>query len=293
MSGHIAKHVPSAKKIAEMHARIEELFAKNKTVTGEMLIGLLSAICPPLVARSIVYILMSHQILLPKQVGNSVEQYSFQLRKKQFNNYFEKQMEIADVLSEVELPAKSLARQETCEIVVTYPQDAHFKKTNVGLLYPALKRLILGAQKELAIVSPFFDPFGTLQLTDDLIAAAKRGVQIRIVTRTEESMDENVTTTSSIKLLTDAFSAAGVEHLLQVRSYHKTNEETFKQIFSVHAKLLISDDVSGYVGSANITSTSLYSNFEAGVILRGEQVKVLLQLFENLWQSAENLKGDK
>ena len=49
---------------------------------------------------------------------------------------------------------------------------------------------------------------------------------------------------------------------------------------SNHAKLVISDDSSAYVGSAELRLNSLYKNFEVGVVIRGTNVVGLTELFD-------------
>ena len=53
-------------------------------------------------------------------------------------------------------------------------------------------------------------------------------------------------------------------------------EETF------HAKLALADDDLAYVGSSNFMSTSLVHSLEAGVLLRGDQVKPWVDLIDTL-----------
>lgn len=58
---------------------------------------------------------------------------------------------------------------------------------------------------------------------------------------------------------------------------------------TLHTKLILVDDTTAYIGSTNLTVTSLCDNWEIGVKIEGEQVKdIILPYFKMLWHGGEN-----
>jgi len=89
----------------------------------------------------------------------------------------------------------------------------------------------------------------------------------------------------------EAFKKHGFESKIDIRDYFKRDPKSSKHMFAVHSKLLISDDSECYIGSANITATSLYSNFETGIIFNGKEVCKAKALFNSLWQASKRYMG--
>jgi cardiolipin synthase A/B len=82
------------------------------------------------------------------------------------------------------------------------------------------------------------------QLLDALAAAARRGVRVRIVISPSGDFGAEV----------DALTASGVEIRLSRRLY-------------IHAKLIVADGERAFVGSQNLSATSLDQNRELGIII--------------------------
>ncbi len=71
-------------------------------------------------------------------------------------------------------------------------------------------------------------------------------------------------------------------HPVSVRYLHERKNGS--QMFQLHAKVLHSEGLGAYVGSANFTDTSLRYNLEAGVLVRDKGVvDGLRQLFDHVF----------
>lgn len=82
------------------------------------------------------------------------------------------------------------------------------------------------------------------ELLDAFIAAEERGVQVRII----------ISPSAEFRAEREALSAAGVDIRLMSALY-------------VHAKLIIADDATAYLGSQNLSATSLDLNRELGIVV--------------------------
>jgi phosphatidylserine/phosphatidylglycerophosphate/cardiolipin synthase-like enzyme len=58
------------------------------------------------------------------------------------------------------------------------------------------------------------------------------------------------------------------------------------QMFQMHAKLVCIDESAAYIGSANLTDTSIHYNLELGVVTRDPgELRSVGQLFEFVWST--------
>lgn len=71
---------------------------------------------------------------------------------------------------------------------------------------------------------------------------------------------------------------------LEVRDLYEWDELRGGQAFATHAKTVIVDDSTCYVGSANLTDTSLSTNFEFGVVVSGELVSDAIAVFDEVFE---------
>jgi len=148
------------------------------------------------------------------------------------------------------------------ELVWTLP-NSHPSRSIRGQTYlDCCLRLVREAKESLTIVSPFIDPAGIGALSVPLLDALSHGVGVRLFVH--DALNIGTLTSRALEELrreTDrrgdlsVFSAeagAGRDRLLNPL---------------LHAKLVIRDDQALLLGSANLTSHALGSNFEAGVLL--------------------------
>jgi phosphatidylserine/phosphatidylglycerophosphate/cardiolipin synthase-like enzyme len=72
---------------------------------------------------------------------------------------------------------------------------------------------------------------------------------------------------------------------LALRELYKTDTDG-QHVHATHAKLIIADETTAYVGSANFTRTSLRYNFELGVLISGPAVREITQMFDYIFGNA-------
>ena len=119
-----------------------------------------------------------------------------------------------------------------------------------GLLSTAdvFRRMLAAARKSIKIFSPYVDPTFT-----GLAEAAKAPIQV-VTTLRESRMRSS-----------PVLERFATTHPLSVRYLHEKHARS--QMFQLHAKMILIDSTSAYVGSANFTDTSLHYNFELGLYL--------------------------
>jgi putative cardiolipin synthase len=144
-----------------------------------------------------------------------------------------------------------------------------------------LARLLEGAQRKVLIQSPYLVP------SDEAMALLRRlrerNVQVRISTNSMASTD-NLPAFSGYRNRRDELLALGVEvfeykpdpqvqrQLMQRAAPLRTAPPQEPPIFSLHAKSLVVDGRSAYVGTFNFDPRSQNLNTEVGVIVRDESL---------------------
>jgi HKD family nuclease len=225
-------------------------------------------------AEAVVYVLMDEGHFEVEKAGKRIGSYIFAVQPT-IQLYLLAQKAGVKVVKGVATPSAA----EDHELLVTYPNDKKFVRIDeLRLLFPNLKRLIRSAEKELLIINPFFDAAGIERIINDLLGAASSGVKTKIVVR---EYGQHETLTECVDTIIDNFISNGSARLLQVRDYYKKLDH---QIYAIHSKIIIADSAKCYVGSANLTMSSFYSNLELGVLLKGRTVRPVRSLFENLWK---------
>ena len=157
---------------------------------------------------------------------------------------------------------------ENPTVVATIPFKEFTPIRGLKSLYAELCRLIIGSENEISIINPFFDRDGREKMLTYLEGALERGVAVRILSRGKVGGQAR----TFIRPL-----KARAREGVNVRMLPRGRET------AVHAKLLISDSKSAYVGSANLTGRSLAYNLELGVILRDTPASILANIFNQLW----------
>jgi hypothetical protein len=161
-------------------------------------------------------------------------------------------------------------------IVMTIP--APYAKTflndhpQVAITAEMFKQLFSQAKKRIEIFSPYIDAsYSTLH------QFISHGVDVKIVTTpyVDQSGKEHPN--------------AAVERLFQNinQNVHYIRNATDEiQLFQIHSKLIIIDDIAAYVGSANLKETSLYHNLEIGVLIQtSEQINLLSDIFNDIYSN--------
>jgi phosphatidylserine/phosphatidylglycerophosphate/cardiolipin synthase-like enzyme len=133
----------------------------------------------------------------------------------------------------------------------------------------AMVEIIKNAKKSLDIYNE--------EMVDDAVenalqAAAQHGVAVRII----------MTYSSEWKRAFGELKSAGVE----IRTYPAT-----KAALYIHAKMILVDDTSAFVGSENFSAASLYNNRELGITFTDPvAITPLARTFNADWQNAESFK---
>ncbi|HXG60390.1 MAG TPA: phospholipase D-like domain-containing protein [Planctomycetota bacterium] len=119
-----------------------------------------------------------------------------------------------------------------------------------GILSTAevFRRLFAEAQTSVKVFSPYVDPTFT-----SLAQSARAPIQI-VTTLREARQRSNP--------VLERFASA---RPLAVRYLHEKHARA--QMFQLHAKMILADSSRAYLGSANLTDTSLHYNFELGIYL--------------------------
>jgi cardiolipin synthase len=121
----------------------------------------------------------------------------------------------------------------------------------------AIRQLIDGARTRLDLMNPYFTDADIIQR---VIAAAKRGVKVRIVV---SQTSNNTQASAALKAHYSSLLAAGV----QIWEVPGT---------VVHAKVVVADDTVVF-GTVNFDAWSLYRNFEVSMIARSAPAVTLFE----------------
>ena len=164
-----------------------------------------------------------------------------------------------------------------CEPVVSIPSPLRgpLNARIPGLLTTdqVFRRLLETAQRSLKIFSPYVDPAFTA-----LAEGARAPIQV-VTTLRESRMRSSP--------VLERFASS---RPLAVRYLHERRMSA--QMFQLHAKTLIADGRRAYVGSANLTDTSLHYNFEMGLLIEEPEVVAALEtLFDYVFNFAARPAG--
>lgn len=171
-------------------------------------------------------------------------------------------------------------------LVSTLPEEIESELTvDVGRLDIALRRMLLDASDTVRISNPYFDP--DQWIIDDLAALPGRGIKTRILTRevTGENPDERAL--EAVTAIVRSLSSDEVQNV-KIRDFFETSRTGY-QTGAVHAKIISVDDEQCYIGSANLTNLNLHGNFEFGVILEGDLVSDVSEVFDAVFERSESV----
>ncbi|WP_254832862.1 phospholipase D-like domain-containing protein [Haloglomus salinum] len=181
--------------------------------------------------------------------------------------------------------------------LVTFPDDPSFDATTpaeFGMegLMSTLVSAVKDSSEEIVLLSPFFEQTGFGRLADVLLDALGRGVELTVVTRyLGDSSSHNH---SVIQDFVTRARERGVAKGLKTVDYtvwaddvpaSDRNQEGENPAFTLHAKVMVFDRTSAYVGSANVTDYGFGRYLELGVLLGGPPVKQVSELCNFLLES--------
>jgi putative cardiolipin synthase len=182
--------------------------------------------------------------------------------------------------------------------LVTFPSDPAFEDvspTSFGMawLMPTLTRQVKRSESSITLVAPFFEKDGFAHLEEVLLAAMDRNVEVRIISR--YLTDTESYNYSVLKSFVKRANERDIDlSLLTCVDYTRWNAETpssqRKQDgatpeFTLHAKIMLFDEMAAYVGSANVTDYGFEHYLETGILLEGPPVEGFVDLVRFLRNS--------
>ncbi len=285
----LAELFKDKKIIRQIKEILFDIFDKSEAITGKKIVKALEPVVGGINTSSLLYSFLDKKILLKKKIADDIHLYSFKLNREGLDTYISNELKEIDKVSKEEEPP--VIKQANFELVATYPEDDNYSTpTEIKSLLAAIRRSIKSTNEEILMTTPFVDTIGMDAVIEDLVNAAKKGVIIKLITRETFTCKSNSCPRIVLKKLRDSFKEGGVIDRLFIRDYHIVNEETGKQQSSVHAKLLLFDNKRAYIGSANMTYSSLYYNFELGVIIERDNLNELHQAFYRLWDLSRQVE---
>ncbi len=136
-----------------------------------------------------------------------------------------------------------------------------------------LRDLFTSARESIKVFSPYVDPSFT-----SLAGAARAPIQV-VTTICESRRKSN-----------PVLERFATTRPLAVRYLHEKFAQS--QMFQLHAKMVLADRSRAYIGSANLTDTSLHYNLELGVYLEDAALIARLQaLFDHVYDFAARAPG--
>lgn len=182
--------------------------------------------------------------------------------------------------------------------LVTFPADPAFEDispTSFGMswLMPTLTRQIKRSNESITLLAPFFEAEGFSHLEEVLLAAMERSVQVTVVSRYLTDSD------SYNHAVLKSFAKTAQERnidtsLLTLVDYTRWSSETPTERrrqdgatpeFTLHAKIILFDDVATYIGSANVTDYGFEHYLETGILVEGPPVEGFVDLVDFLLKS--------
>ena len=161
------------------------------------------------------------------------------------------------------------------------------KNINAKTLKSQFYSLFNEAKKSIKICSPFLEWNGFTYFQEVLLSKAQQNVKIEILSR-EISSSENNRRFEEFRKIYECFKSKNLENNLFIRNYYYRTENK-KLASSIHAKIIIIDNIKAYVGSGEIRKNSLEKNFELGLIVSGEKVTDLKNIFKGIFARAEEV----
>ena len=136
--------------------------------------------------------------------------------------------------------------------------------------------LLASATDTATILNPFYTEVALSTIQEAIAGVTRRGARFRLLTR--DIFMGDCSNQTHIRTLVDFVDVEGEmsNFYLYEFNQNKYHDSRF------HAKGMISDTDRAFVGSANLTTSSLRSSFELGVVLQGKVVRELTQFINQV-----------
>jgi phosphatidylserine/phosphatidylglycerophosphate/cardiolipin synthase-like enzyme len=142
----------------------------------------------------------------------------------------------------------------------------------------AMVNVILHARSSLKLAFPFIDA-ASIEVLEQLQYAWRRGCSVQVLCRDVANFDGLGLDRAFTDALRDSRQGAAC------RIPAKVNNETW----TFHAKVMIADEVTAYVGSANLTRASLANQAEVGLLISDQGILADLKIwYSALWSALIN-----
>jgi phosphatidylserine/phosphatidylglycerophosphate/cardiolipin synthase-like enzyme len=152
-------------------------------------------------------------------------------------------------------------------LVVTTPPGLLKSMAGLKATHTAFSEIVGSARHDLKIIAPYVDPSFT-----SLVAGLT--VPVRVLTTPAPGRPPRGNPVLE--------RCSQISNLV-VRYLNERRDKTV--MFQMHAKLIMADDRLAYVGSANMTDTSLHYNLELGLIVQDESsCAALARFFGAVWE---------
>ena len=183
----------------------------------------------------------------------------------------------------------------TVQPLATLPADPSFddvtpEEYGFRWLMPSLSNAINQTTDHVRILMPFFEQDGFEKLEPALMAALERGVSVTIVARYlsdssshnrhvlsafVENCRENGVRLSNLNLVDYTYWDADSD----------SGQNGDQPSFTLHAKVMVFDADSAYIGSANVTDYGFERYLELGVLIEGPDVRGFDRIVSRLLES--------
>lgn len=186
--------------------------------------------------------------------------------------------EISLIGEKVQMPNKAITEQLAYTFPVAYNYSGKSLTTEV-----AIRTLFSGAKAHVRIVSPYIDTTTITLFQRELSMIASNNVRLSLLTRLDT---RDLKLIKSLIMLIGIFRAHGKISNLTIYTLNqelRAMSGSYLQFAALHAKAIISDDNSCYIGSANLTEHSLTSNFELGAYITNKlRVQEIIDVFNHI-----------
>jgi phosphatidylserine/phosphatidylglycerophosphate/cardiolipin synthase-like enzyme len=194
-----------------------------------------------------------------------------------------------------DIPGVSLKMKDNSVLVISLPPFNRLglsrflenNKIRYVALEDALLEIIRASTNRIYISSPFLE-IGTISSIKEALLEKAKKVKIKILVR--QIKNQNNLREKSIRKFLNEARELGVENNLEIKDYYFSLKNK-KLLSSIHAKFVIVDGKTMYLGSGELRKNSFKKNFEVGLLTKeSESIKALESLFLEIFHASENLK---
>lgn len=273
----IATGVSDPSLIDALAAFFDSCDERTVTLSRQDLAAELGRTIPSDIAEPLFTGLVLHGVAEQSQNAARFADYRFSVRTDAAASVLHDQAIAARTLRQQAQPTQ----QDEVRLVATLPSHvdppAGIDVISTG---PELRQLMFDVDEQLRLATPYIDADQTV--VEDLMSLPERGVDCRLLTR--ELTVGNEQTATAVNRIYSLLTPAARERFAVADLFSR--DSSGRQAYATHAKVALADDSLCYIGSANLTTTSLESNFELGVLLTGPVVEDVVALFDRMFDAA-------